>query len=405
MPLNRSARTASVPAALAALLCLATACGTDGGDGDGKQPAKSASTTPLAASAVDLSGVCPEKIVVQGQWLPNTSSEGPVYRLLGPDPAIDADAKSTTAALTAGGHDTGVDLEIRAGGPAIGFQPVSAQMYADKSVTLGILGGFDESIQLSRSQPTLAVLAMLEKDPQMIFWDPKTYPQFASIADIGTTDTTVLTFEGDTYVDYLIGAGILKKGQVDPSNEGSPARFVAEGGKIASAGYAVDDPYIYEKEVKEWGKPVKFQMLYDAGYPNYGPPLSIRPQDRAKLAPCLEKLVPLVQQAQVDFLADPLPTIEAVVRISEAYDSDEVFTRAIGEYSADRLKRLGIAANDAEGADTTTGDFDERRVQRMIDLTKPVFAAQKKALKENLAPSDLVTDEFIDPKIGYPGGS
>ncbi|MQY10274.1 hypothetical protein SRB5_03810 [Streptomyces sp. RB5] len=388
-------------AAAAALLALLTACGDDGG---GDEP-KATRSAAASAGAVDLSGVCPEKIVVQGQWLPNTSSEGPMYSLLGPNPSIDADKDRVTAPLTAGGKDTGVDLEIRAGGPAIGFQQVSAQMYTDKSITLGILGGFDEAIQLSKTQPTLAVLAMLEKDPQMIFWDPKTHPEFTSIADIGKTDTTVLYFDGDTYMDYLVGAGVLKKSQVDGSNDGSPARFVTERGKIASGGYAVEDPYTYEKEVDEWGKPVRFQLLYDAGYPNYGPPLSIRPDDREKLAPCLKKLIPVVQQAQLDFLANPGPTIDATVKISEAYASDDIFTKEIGEYSAAQLKKLGIAANDAEGKDSTTGNFDEARVQKMIELTEPVFAAQKKPVKPGLKPSDLVTDEFIDPEIGFPGGS
>jgi hypothetical protein len=51
------------------------------------------------------------------------------------------------------------------------------------------------------------------------------------------------------------------------------------------------------------------------------------------------------------------------------------------------------------------GNFDTARVQRMIDLTEPIFAAQKKPVRDGLAPGDLVTNEFIDPKIGYPGGS
>ena len=58
-----------------------------------------------------------------------------------------------TAPLVAGGTDTGVELEIRSGGPAIGFQQVSAQMYADKTITLGLVST-DEAIQNSAQQPT-----------------------------------------------------------------------------------------------------------------------------------------------------------------------------------------------------------------------------------------------------------
>jgi hypothetical protein len=40
---------------------------------------------------------------------------------------------------------------------------------------------------------------LMETSPFMIMWDPQTYPQFNTIADIGKTDTKVLYFEGDTY--------------------------------------------------------------------------------------------------------------------------------------------------------------------------------------------------------------
>jgi hypothetical protein len=44
------------------------------------------------------------------------------------------------------------------------------------------------------------VLAPRETSPFMIMWDPQTYPQFNTIADIGKTDTEVLYFEGDSYM-------------------------------------------------------------------------------------------------------------------------------------------------------------------------------------------------------------
>jgi hypothetical protein len=399
MQLSRPTRAAASLAAVAALSLLA-AC-SDTTDQDSRP-----SATPTSSGGVsDLASVCPGTIVVQAQWLPTTTSEGALYGLLGPQPDIDAGKKRVTAPLVAHGKDTGVKLELRAGGPAIGYTQTSAQMYADKSITLGVAAGFDEIIQLSAKQPTLAVLSMLEKDPQMIMWDPETYPEFRSIRDIGETNTKVLYFEGDTYMEYLVGAGILKRSQLDGSGDGSPSRFVASGGKIAQSGYAAEDPYTYEEEVKQWGKPVKFQLVHDAGYPNYGPPLVIRAADKAELTPCLRKLVPIVQQAQVDFLAKPKPVIELTAEISEAYKGGDIFTKAVGEYGATQLKSLGLASNDAEGKDQTVGNFDDTRVQKMIDLTKPIFTAQKKPVKDGLKPADVVTNAFIDPKIGYDGGS
>jgi hypothetical protein len=39
-------------------------------------------------------------------------------------------------------------------------------------------------------------------------------------------------------------------------------------------------------------------------------------------------------------------------------------------------------------------------VQRLIEIGKPIFAAQKKPIKDGLAPADVVTNEFINDKIG-----
>jgi hypothetical protein len=65
------------------------------------------------------------------------------------------------------------------------------------------------------------------------------------------------------------------------------------------------------------------------------------------------------------------------------------------------MKALKLAG---DGPDGTAGNFDEARVQRLIDITGPIFAAQKKPIKDGLKPADVVTNEFLDPKIGYSRG-
>ena len=54
------------------------------------------------------------------------------------------------------GQYTGVNIEMRAGGPAIGFQTVPSQMYADPEILLGYVNT-DEAIQNSEANPTTAV--------------------------------------------------------------------------------------------------------------------------------------------------------------------------------------------------------------------------------------------------------
>ena len=215
-------------AVLAVTALVAAGCG--GGGDDGATPQAPAATA-ASGDAVNLKGVCPDTVVVQTDWDPE-SEYGVYYHLLGPNPKIDTKKKLVSGPLVAGGKDTGVRLEVRTGGPSIGFEPVSSQMYKDTSITLGQVST-DEAIRFSNKQATQAVVAPMEKSPFMIMWDPATYPQVNTIADIGKTDTKVLYFEGDTYMAYLTGTKVLKKSQVDGSYDGKPANFVAANGKIA----------------------------------------------------------------------------------------------------------------------------------------------------------------------------
>jgi hypothetical protein len=391
--------TARRLAVLIAFLLLATTACTRGGDSDTAQPAGGAAAS---GDPRDLGGACPSTIVVQTSWDPTAESFGALYALLGPNPQIDAKQKRVTAPLTAQGKDTGVKLELRAGGPAIGFEQATAQLYSHSEIHLAIANASDEVIQLSKTQPTIGVLALVDLDPQLILWDPKTHPEWNIIADIGQTDAKVLYFGGDTYMEYLVGSGILKKSQVDGSFDGSPARFVAEQGKVAQSGYATSDPYVLEKATPEWGKPVKFQLVYDTGYPNYGSLLSIRTKDKDKLAPCLKKLVPIVQQSQVDVHTKPEvqnQVIDLTLKLSQAYKSGNPYSRESAQFALAQEKQLGLTGNGSP-SDGTIGNFDMKRVARMIQIVGPIFAAEKKPIKEDLTPQDAFTNDFINTNIG-----
>jgi hypothetical protein len=392
---RRSTRWRALAALAASLFLLLSAC-SGGGGGEDNQETAAGSSDPK-----DLRGVCPDPIVIQTSWDPSAESFGALYALLGPNQEIDAKQKRVTAPLTAQGKDTGVKLELRAGGPAIGFERATTQLYADPKIHLAVPNATDEVIQLSKSQPTLAVLALVDIDPQLILWDPATHPDWNIIADIGRTDATVLYFGGDTYMEYLVGTGILKKSQVDGSFDGSPARFVAEKGEAAQSGYATSDPYVLEN-IPEWDKPVKFQLVYDTGYPNYGSLLSIRARDKDKLAPCLKKLVPIVQQSQVDVHTKPdvqAKLIDNTLKIADAYDSKNPYTTDSAKFALSQEQKLKLTG-DGSPPNGTIGDFDVARVQKMIQIVGPIFAAQRKPIKEGLKPEEVATNEFIDTSIG-----
>jgi hypothetical protein len=384
----RSVRLGIVVSAVLALTV--AGCGGGGDEGGSQSPAANA---PSDAS-VSLAGTCPSTIVIQTDWDPE-SEYGVYYHMLGPDPKIDTQHKRVTGPLAVEGKNTGVQLEVRTGGPSIGFEPVSSQMYKDTSITLGQVST-DEAIRFSNKQATQAVVAPMEKSPFMIMWDPATYPQFNTLADIGKTDTKVLYFEGDTYMAYLTGTNILKKSQVDGSYDGKPGNFVAADGKVAQAGFATSEPYIYEHEVRQWAKPVKYALVNEAGYPFYPQALSIRAADKEKLAPCLKKLVPIIQRAQVDFLANPDKTNAFVLDLVKQYNDGWVYTEGLANYAIEKM-RSDFVKN---GSDQTLGNFDTARVQRMIDIVTPIFTAQNQPPKAGLKPEDIATNEYIDTSIG-----
>ena len=385
----RSVRLGIIVLAVLAL----TAAGCGGGGDEGGSSQSPAASAPSDAS-VSLTGVCPSTIVIQTDWDPE-SEYGVYYHMLGPDPKIDTQHKRVSGPLVVQGKNTGVQLEVRTGGPSIGFEPVSSQMYKDTSITLGQVST-DEAIRFSAKQATQAVMAPMEKSPFMIMWDPTTYPQFNTIADIGKTDTKVLYFEGDTYMAYLTGTNILKKSQVDGSYDGKPGNFVAANGKVAQAGFATSEPYIYEHEVRQWMKPVKYALVSDAGYPFYPQALSIRTADKQKLAPCLKKLVPLVQRAQVDFLANPERTNAFIIKLVKDYNTFWTYSDGLAAYAISKMRQDFVN----NGADRTLGNFEVGRIQRLIDIVTPILIGQRHPPRPGLRPQDLYTNEFVDPSIG-----
>ena len=343
-----------------------------------------------AASAyrTDLTGVCPNPIVVQTNWWPEPD-HGALYQLIGPGGTEDTNRNVYVGPL----GSTGVNLEIRAGGPAVGFQPATAQEYADDSILLGMIGT-DESIQTSAEQPTIAVFATYEKNPQIFFWGNSDW-NFQSVADIGKSGQTVLAFGSATYLDVFEGKALLDKNQVDTSYTGDPSRFVAADGNIVSQGFVTSEPYHYEHEVQAWSQPVKY-LLMDNELPIYQDALAIRADKLDANRACLQKLVPLLQQAEIDYVHDPSAT-NGVISDFASKLKGGAQTSAPGAAAAVQLMLSeGIVAN---GSDGVFASFDDSRAQSLIDELAPIFAAKGKPVKDALQPSDVQTNQFLDPTL------
>jgi len=340
-----------------------------------------------------LADVCPSPVVIQTDWFPE-AEHGALYEMIGDDYTVDTNRKVVVGSLVAGGEDTGVDIEVRTGGPAIGFQQPIQQMYVEPDITLGYVST-NEAVFGAEDTPTLAVVAPLEKNPQIIMWDPETYPDVETIADLGQTGATIQVFAGGTFIDVFVNEGVVSADQIDPSYDGSPARWVAENGAVAQQGFASAEPYVYLNEIEEWGKPVAFELIHDAGFEIYSQALAIRKGDLEELRPCLEQLVPIVQQATVDYVANPDRANAIIVDAVAQYEDFWVYSEGLADYSVGAQVELGLVGN---GPDGIIGNLDPDRVQAVIDQ----MAAAGLEIPEGLQPADIGTNEFIDESISLP---
>ena len=399
MHTRRSVRLLALPIAAAMVVA---ACGDDDEDAStdtGATEETSAATEPTETTAAGeggaLAGICPDVVTIQTDWNPE-AEHGWIYEMVGDDPTIDKDGVLVRGPLVASGVDTGVEIEIRSGGPAIGFQTVTSQLYADDDILLGYVYT-DEGIQNSVEFPTVAVMAGMEKNPQMIMWDPATYPDIETIADIGEAGILVRYFGGAAYMDYFTQTGILSSDQVDGSYDGTPALFVADQGASAQQGFGSAEPYIYENEVEDWGKPIAYAYINDAGWENYAESIAIKADRLDENRECLVALVPIIQQSTVDYVNDPAETNALILDAVETFDNGWVYTEGVADYAVETMQADGLLSN---GPDDTIGNFDLDRVTTLIEKAIPVYTALGQPPKEGLTAEDVVTNEFIDPSIG-----
>jgi len=373
-------------AVFVALSFAGVACGDDSTDTQA-EPAMEPAEEP---AAVDLSAVCPSPLIIQTDWFPE-SEHGAAYNLLGDDYEVDVDNKIVTGPMVVAGEPTGIDLEIRTGGPAIGFAPVTTYMYTDRSIHIGY-AFTDNQILGFKDAPLITVVAPLDINPQIVMWDADVYPEVETINDLGEQGIPINVFP-DAYVEAFVAQGIWSREQVDPSYDGSPARFIAEG-DIAQQGFASSEPYNYEFVFEEYGKAPAYQLVHDAGYQPYASVWGVRPESLDELRPCLEQFVPIVQQSVIDFATDPSHANAIIVDAVARYQDFWVYSPELAEYSVNTMIELGLIGN---GPDDIVGNMDPDRIQKIIDSLRDAGLD----IPVDMTVDDLMTDEFIDESIGF----
>ncbi len=372
-------------APLAGALLLA-ACGDDDSSADPTTTAAEADAA--SAGSGSLKGICPDNVVIQTDWFA-TPERAAAYQLIGPDGEIDTSKGAYTGPL----GDTGVNAEIRFGGSYIGFAPIPQQMYTDESIMLGLVAT-DDAVAAYEKYPTKAVVAPLDLNPQTIMFDPATY-DISSWDDVADTKATVIYIEGLPFMDYLVSKGYIDESQLDPSFDGTPSRFIAGDGKIITQEYGTNE-YRWEHDYEGWDRPVKSLLVNDSGYQIYPQGYAVRADELEDNSECLKALVPIIQQAQIDYVKDPKPINDTIIRIADEIKEGPTFSPEGNEAATQALLDMKIVGN---GTNDVFGDFDMDRVKDTIEVLRPIYAARDQQIPADLAPEDFVTNEYIDTTI------
>lgn len=359
----------------------------------------SSSSTPTAQDAEAAGGegalgACPATVVLQTNWFPEPEHSA-AYALIDPAEATtDPDAGIYSGPAIA---DPNITIEVRSGGPFIGFQQSTALLYSDDSIMLAMIDT-DESVKLSADQPTKAVYTPLQINPQILLWDPERY-SFGEISDIAESDATVLYFQGATYMDYLIAQGDVRADQVDGSFDGSVTRLVADE-PVVMQGYVTQEPYRLKVDFPDYGRDVDSFLIADSGYDIYPAAWSGKPEVVEAQSECLAQLVPAMQQAQIDYMNDPEPVNQAIADYLVEIDQFFQVTPELGAEIHRVMKDEGIVA---DGTDGVFGSFDAERMERMTTLLADIYAESGVEIADGLTAEDIYTNEFLDPSISYAG--
>ena len=342
-------------APLAVLVAFAAACG-------------STSTAPNEA------GACPANLVIQTDWWPEIEHGG-AYQLIGAGGTVDTDRFRYSGPIqeryAVGGVET---VEIRAGGDAIGGQPALGQLLISDDVYIAF-ANLSDLIAKTAIDAT-AVMASLDISPQMIQWDPSRYAFSANRPqELAKSGLPILYFEGDAYMESLVGAGIIAADQLDPSYTGAPDRWLIADGDVLQTGFATNEIFRYEQEYAVESSRIDAEES------------------------CLEALVPVLQQAWVDFLIEPGATGQALIDMNASFDTYWTLSAELNQRGVEIMEETGIAGN---GSDGIYGSFDLARVQTLIALAGPIFRDRGIDVPEDLEPTDVVTNRFIDPSISGP---
>ena len=389
-------------AAFAAVSLVLAACGDDDDDAADEpadEPAEDADEEPADDAAEDAAepaedaaepaeAVCPPELTVQTDWFPELEHGG-TYQLIGTEGEISQADLNYSGPVqdqyAVGGLESLVIETAR-------FDKVNAAVLLDGEADMAYIN-LSDVIKDSAAVDMVAIAKTLDLDPQMIMWDPEQY-DISAPEDIAATGAPVLHFAGVAYIDYMVGSGFMTEDQKDPSYDGSDAKFVAENGSLFQQGFATNEVYKYENEIP-WKDgapaPVDFFTVGDLGFDNYPAAITMMRDKAEELSDCLDVLVPVMQQAWIDYLDDPDPIMDKMIEINEVHAGFWTLSEGVNSNGFALLEEGGFAENSFDG---TYCSFDPERVQGLYDILRPIYDEQGVEIADSI--DGIFTNEYCD---------
>jgi hypothetical protein len=356
-----------------------------------EEPAAEPAEEPAAEEPAG-EAICPSELTIQTDWFPELEHGG-TYQLIGPDGTADKTTVTYSGPVqeqyAVGGLET---ITIK----TVNFDKANASTLLDGDADMAYIG-MGDIIKDSIAVPMVAVAKTLHKDPQMIMWDPSVH-DITEPTDIAATGAKVRHFPGAAYIDYMLAEGIMTADQDDPNYDGSDAEWVALGGDYFQQGFATNEVYKYENEI-QWKEgapaPVDFFTVGELGYDNYPATITLTQTRAAELDACLTELVPKMQQAWLDFFADPEPIMNRMIEINVEHDGFWALSPEVNAAGFELLMSGGFADNSEDG---TYCSFEPARVQELFDILKPIYEGQGTEIAESV--DGLYTNKYCE---GAPG--
>lgn len=359
--------------AVTALLIAACSGGADG-DADSSTAPETSTTLDAPSSTLEpaadtvatttnptfddgpLDEVCGDTIVVQTSSFPDVGA-GPLYALLGPAPVVDTERQATSAPLTrADGTVEAVTLEIRSGGPAVGFRSPVAVMADDDSIHLAV-ASTAVSVSDRPLLETRALMTFTDRSRDALIIDPATFPDVASIADVGDQGIEVRHVTDAPVIAFLAADGVIDTEQLVPGSDGLPASFVGAQGAVAQQGDLTIEPVLLPA-LEQWGRPVTALPAADAGWASLDDLLLADSATERIADECLGRFVRVLQQSVAAYVANPTATNVVMSEARSRFNPLARLTPALLDAGMQIARDAGVfdtALTDPPGTITTDG--------------------------------------------------